>query len=128
MLLYVLCHTEHFLIDPTDPSWPHYLEIAISLLPHGLIGALALTLAFMPFNRRLRARYPRVHRISGRIYVAAVFIVAPLGVYWGISSRRSLTTGRSPPRAAFLPRYGCSRPGWPSASSAQAAWNNIAAG
>lgn len=51
MLLYVLYHTEHFLIDPIDPSWPHYREVASWLLPHGLIGALALTLAFMQFNQ-----------------------------------------------------------------------------
>lgn len=83
MLLYVLYHTEHFLIDPTDPSWPHYREVAGGLLPHGLIGALALTLAFLQFNQRLRSRYPRLHRVCGRIYVTAVFIVAPLGVYLG---------------------------------------------
>jgi uncharacterized membrane protein len=81
MLGYVLFHTEHFLIDATDPSWPHYRVIARWLLPHGLIGALALTLTFMQFSTRLRKRYISFHRACGRIYIAAVCIVAPLGVY-----------------------------------------------
>jgi Predicted membrane protein (DUF2306) len=81
MLVYVLYHTEHFLIDAADPARPHYRDIGRWLLPHGLVGALALTLSFMQFSARLRTRYPRVHRVCGRIYVAAVFIVAPLGAY-----------------------------------------------
>jgi uncharacterized membrane protein len=81
MLAYVLYHTEHFLIDPTDPAWPHLHDIARWLLPHGLVGALALALSFTQFSTRLRTRYRRFHRVCGRIYVAAVCIVAPLGVY-----------------------------------------------
>jgi uncharacterized membrane protein len=81
MLIYVLYHTEHFLIDPADPTWPHLREIGRWLLPHGVIGALALLLTFMQFSTRLRTRYARLHRTCGRIYVAAVCVVAPLGAY-----------------------------------------------
>jgi uncharacterized membrane protein len=81
MLIYVLYHTEHFLIDPADPQWPHYREVGRWLLPHGLIGALALLLTFMQFSVRLRTRYAWLHRTCGRIYVAAVGVVAPLGAY-----------------------------------------------
>ena len=81
MLVYVLCHTEHFLIDPADPSWPHYRDIGRWLLPHGLVGALALTLTFTQFSTRVRTRQPGFHRVCGRIYVVAVCIAAPLGVY-----------------------------------------------
>jgi len=81
MLVYVLYHTEHFLIDPADPQWPHYHEIGRWLLPHGLIGALALTLMFMQFSTRLRTRFTWLHRTCGRIYVVAVCIVAPMGAY-----------------------------------------------
>ena len=81
MLANVLFHTEHFLIDGSDPSWPHYHDIGRWLLPHGLIGAMALVLSFMQFSVRLRTRYTRVHRVSGRIYITAVCIVAPLGAY-----------------------------------------------
>ena len=82
-LLYVVYHTEHFLIDSTDPNWPRYRDIARWLLPHGLVGALALALSFTQFSTRLRTRYPRFHRVSGRTYISAVCIVARLGVYIG---------------------------------------------
>lgn len=81
MLAYVLYHNEHFLIDASDPSWPHYHDIGRWLLPHGLIGALALVLSFMQFSVRVRTRYTRFHQVCGRIYITAVCIVAPLGVY-----------------------------------------------
>lgn len=81
MLAYVLYHNEHFLVDAADPSWPHYRVIGRWLLPHGLIGATALLLGISQFSTRLRTRYTRLHRVLGRIYVTAVFIVAPLGAY-----------------------------------------------
>jgi uncharacterized membrane protein len=59
-------------------------------LAHGLVGALALTLCFMQFSSRLRARYPNFHRVGGRIYVVAVLIAAPLGLYL---SYRDLSLG-----------------------------------
>lgn len=83
MLAYVLYHDEHYVIDPADPIWAHYRDIGKVLLPHGLIGAFALLLAFMQFNAGLRARHPLVHRVSGRIYVGAVIVVAPLGAVLG---------------------------------------------
>jgi uncharacterized membrane protein len=81
MLAYVVFHTEHFLIDPADPSWPHYYNIGRWLLPHALIGALALALSFMQFSTHLRTRYTRFHRVCGRIYITSVCIVAPIGAY-----------------------------------------------
>jgi uncharacterized membrane protein len=81
MLMYVLFHTEHFLIDSADPSWPHYYNIGRWLLPHGLIGALALVLSFMQFSSHLRTRYTQFHRLCGRIYITSVCIVAPIGAY-----------------------------------------------
>lgn len=87
MLAYVLYHDERFLIDPTDPNWPHYHEIGQWLLPHGVLGALALILSFMQFNATLRARHPLVHRVSGRLYVMLVAVVAPLGIWLGYLDR-----------------------------------------
>jgi uncharacterized membrane protein len=81
MLAYVLYHTEHFLVDPSDPAWPHYRDIGPWLLPHGLVGALALALSFMQFSSRLRASHPLFHRVAGRIYVVGVLITAPFGLY-----------------------------------------------
>jgi hypothetical protein len=50
-------------------------------LPHGGAGACALILAPMQFWDRLRVRFTTLHRITGSIYVACAFVLAPLGVY-----------------------------------------------
>lgn len=81
MFAYVLVHKESFLVNPNDPIWQHYQPFKWWLLPHGLAGACALLLVPMQFSDRLRQRYTRLHRVVGRIYVAGVFIAAPLGIY-----------------------------------------------
>lgn len=81
MFAYVLYHNERFLVDASDASWPHYHELGWRLLVHGAFGAMALMLIFMQFNDVLRSRYPTLHRVCGRIYMVAVFIAGPFGVY-----------------------------------------------
>src|SRR5215469_2664877 len=81
MLAYVLQHNESFLIHSNDPAWQHYQPFKWWLLPHGIAGACALLLGPMQFSERLRQRFRRLHRVVGRIYVAGVFVAAPLGVY-----------------------------------------------
>ena len=81
MFVYVLTHTERFLIDPRDGEWMHIQSFKWWLLPHAVAGACALILGPMQFSDRLRQRYRTLHRVVGRTYVAGVFISAPLGVY-----------------------------------------------
>ena len=81
MVAYVLAHNERFLIDGKNPEWPHIQTFRWWLLPHALAGACALILGPMQFSDRLRQRYALLHRVVGRIYVAGVFIAAPLGTY-----------------------------------------------
>jgi len=81
MLAYVLVHNESFLIHPQDPVWQHYHPFRWWLLPHGLAGACAILLGPMQFSDRLRQRFRKLHRVIGRIYVFAAFVVAPLGTY-----------------------------------------------
>jgi uncharacterized membrane protein len=81
MVLYVLYHNESFLVNHDDPVWTHYEPFKWWLLPHGIAGALALLLGPMQFSDRLRQRYLRLHRISGRVYVGGVLIAAPIGFY-----------------------------------------------
>jgi uncharacterized membrane protein len=81
MMVYVLGHNETFIVDRADPNWAHIHSFRWWLLPHGLAGACALLLAPLQFSDRLRQRFARTHRIIGRIYIAGVFILAPLGVY-----------------------------------------------
>jgi uncharacterized membrane protein len=81
MMTYVLAHNEYFLVQRTDPFWDHIEPFKWWLLPHGLAGGSALFLAPLQFSDRLRRRFARVHRVVGRIYVAGVFVLAPLGIY-----------------------------------------------
>jgi uncharacterized membrane protein len=81
MFAYVLVHDESFLVNRSDPIWSHYEPFKWWLLPHGVSGACALLLGPMQFSDRLRSRFRRLHRVLGRIYMAGVFIAAPLGVY-----------------------------------------------
>jgi uncharacterized membrane protein len=81
MMAYVLHHNESFVIDRSDPNWDHIKSFRWWLLPHGLAGACALTLAPLQFSDRLRRRFTKMHRIVGRIYITGVFVLAPLGVY-----------------------------------------------
>jgi uncharacterized membrane protein len=81
MFLYVLDHSERFLINPADGEWMHIQSFKWWLLPHAIAGACALILGPMQFSDRLRQRFIGVHRAVGRLYVTGVFIAAPLGVY-----------------------------------------------
>jgi len=81
MFAYVLVNNESFLINASDPEWKHIESFKWWLLPHGLAAACALILGPMQFSDRLRQRYVKLHRIVGRIYIAAAFIAAPMGVY-----------------------------------------------
>ena len=81
MLAYVTPHDESFLVHPKDPIWQHYEPFKWWLLPHGIAGACALLLGPMQFSSRLRNRFRLLHRGIGRIYVASVFVAAPLGFY-----------------------------------------------
>jgi uncharacterized membrane protein len=51
------------------------------LLPHAVAGTCALVLAPLQFSDRLRQRFALLHRVVGRIYVADVLVLAPVGAY-----------------------------------------------
>jgi len=79
MMAYVAVHNESFLVNWKDPIWEHYKTIKWYLLPHGITAAFALLLGPLQFSDRLRARYTKFHRVSGRIYVAGALLGGPLG-------------------------------------------------
>lgn len=75
---------ERFLVSPTDPEWRHIVRFKWWLLPHGLAGATALVIGPMQFSDTARRTRPQLHRLTGRIYVGAICLVAaPLGMYIG---------------------------------------------
>jgi uncharacterized membrane protein len=81
MALFVLWHNERFFLNPQAPEWAHYNPIRWHLLPHGLGGTLALALGALQFSTRLRRRYLRIHRLTGKLYIASTFIAAPVAIW-----------------------------------------------
>ncbi len=84
--LFVLWNNERFFLNPQAPEWAHYNPIRWHLLPHGLGGTLALALGALQFSTRLRRRYLRIHRLTGKLYIASTFIAAPVAIWMAFIS------------------------------------------
>lgn len=76
-----MVHNESFLIHSNDPMWHRFLPFKSWLVAHAALGACTFVIVPMQFSERLRLRYRKLHRVSGRIYVATAFVAAPLGIY-----------------------------------------------
>jgi uncharacterized membrane protein len=85
MSLFVLLTRDRTLLDSHSFLRQRYAAIPWLMLAHGIPGALALFLGLFQFSSRLRQRYPKVHRVMGRIYVGCVAISAPVAIAVGIS-------------------------------------------
>lgn len=72
-----------------------YIEIPLLMLPreevflrsvpwlillHALGGTIALISGPLQFSDRLRRRYPKFHRVSGRVYIGSVLVAAPIAI------------------------------------------------
>ena len=64
--------------DPASPIAQHFAPVKGFLIIHGVFGGLALVLGAFQFSNRLRARYLKIHRMLGYVYVVSVFIASPL--------------------------------------------------
>jgi|tagenome__1003787_1003787.scaffolds.fasta_scaffold20644262_2 uncharacterized membrane protein len=57
---------------------PHYADrgsvVAVAFLGHVVAGGLALLLSPLQIAARLRARVPRLHRVAGRVMLAAIAV------------------------------------------------------
>jgi uncharacterized membrane protein len=81
MLLFVLWNNERFFFDPQSPQWAHFNPIRWHLIPHGVAGYIALGVGASQFSTRLRQRHTSLHRLFGKVYIGATFIVAPVAVW-----------------------------------------------
>jgi heme/copper-type cytochrome/quinol oxidase subunit 3 len=71
----------------------YYWPRAGFLFPHVMAGLLALVVGPFQFWARLRNGYPKVHRISGRIYLLSVLLGAVAGMAMAVTSSRGLAYG-----------------------------------
>jgi len=72
-----LARWDQYLHNLYEPQKPH-ASVFIGL--HFLFGALILLLGFTQFLSGIRDRWPRAHRITGRIYVFACLVTAVGGL------------------------------------------------
>ena len=79
--LFVLWNNERFFLNPHAAEWQHINPIRWQLIPHGLGGAMALGLGALQFSSRVRRRYPRLHRLNGKLYMLGTFVAAPVAVW-----------------------------------------------
>jgi hypothetical protein len=82
-VLVVIFVDERFLVIPSDPEWRHIQPFRWELLIHGPLGAVALFTGPLQFSDRLRRARPRLHRWTGRAYIAAIAVAAPIGALVG---------------------------------------------
>ena len=66
--------------DPGSPIARHFAPASWYLAVHAFFGIVAMAVAAFQFSNRLRARYLRVHRALGYVYVMSVFIAAPFAI------------------------------------------------
>jgi uncharacterized membrane protein len=68
------------ILDPGSDIAQHFAPVKWYLVPHAFFGALAMLLGAFQFSNRLRARYLKVHRTLGYVYIVSAFISGPLGI------------------------------------------------
>ena len=78
--IFVVYMKNRQILDPNSPIAHHFAPAKWYLAAHGVFGALALVLGAFQFSNRLRARYLKVHRTLGYIYVTSVFLAGPFAV------------------------------------------------
>lgn len=70
--------------DPSLSKIPLNSEVALhylSIVIHGVPGGLALLLGPFQFSAKLRARYPKWHRVSGRIYMICIVLATAAALF-----------------------------------------------
>jgi hypothetical protein len=80
MSLFVLFTREMTLLDAHSFLRQRYAPIPLLMLLHGIPGAVALIIGPFQFSTRLRQKFRKLHRVSGRIYAGCALISAPIAV------------------------------------------------
>lgn len=81
MTLFIIYRDEAFIVDHSLNTWTYFQPVRWQILVHGIAGAIALLPGASQFSSRLRQRYPALHRVFGRSYIAGVLVAAPTAVY-----------------------------------------------
>ena len=68
------------IFNPASEIAQHFAPATLFLIPHAFFAGLAMVMGAFQFSNRLRAKYLRVHRVMGYIYVVSVMIGAPIAI------------------------------------------------
>ena len=80
LTVFVIVAKNAKITDPTSEIAQHFAPAKGYLIIHGLFGMLALVLGAFQFSNRMRAKYLKIHRSLGYVYVACVYIAAPFSI------------------------------------------------
>lgn len=75
----VIYADEKFLLIHGDPEWAHIKPFQGWLLPHGLVGLVALICGPFQFSDKLRIERPALHRAIGYTFIVTGGLTAILG-------------------------------------------------
>ncbi|MEM7372994.1 MAG: DUF2306 domain-containing protein [Bacteroidota bacterium] len=93
---YFLAEEPIALLSSKSPELLSSLRYNISFYAHITFGGIALLIGWLQFSKKLRATYLNLHRLIGKLYVAAVLISGPFGFYIGF-----FATGGLSPKLGF---------------------------
>src|SRR5258706_12944572 len=68
------------IVDPKSDIAQHFAPARMYLAIHAFFGMLALLLGAFQFSNRLRAKYLKLHKSLGWVYVMGVFVSAPFAI------------------------------------------------
>lgn len=68
------------ILDSNSEIARHFAPGTMFLIPHAIFSTVAFVMGAFQFSDRLRAKYLRVHRAMGYVYVFCVLIGAPMAI------------------------------------------------
>src|SRR5437764_3149948 len=80
LTIFVIVAKNARVFEPTSEIAQHFAPARTYLAIHAGFGMLALILGAFQFSNRLRARYLKLHKSLGYVYVLGVFVSAPFAV------------------------------------------------
>jgi uncharacterized membrane protein len=92
--LFVLAVGAYFVLTTVGPYLLQWNELAYGsfwpklgyFLPHILGGLIAIVIGPIQFWPRIRTRRPRLHRITGRVYLSAILVSALAGISLAVTT------------------------------------------
>jgi len=80
LTLFAIYDKDARVFDPTSEIARHFAPVKWYVIVHGFFATIAMMVAAFQFSDRLHARYLRVHRTLGYVYVTSVCAATPLAI------------------------------------------------